>query len=290
MSSFDYYNDPSLHGNYQYVTLNDIINDYMTNRDADDYTSTVPRYKVLYQAKRGLRELYYDVLREIRAIELDLSPMLTVVLPPDFVNYVRISWVGEDGQLHPMAMDNSMSIAQVYLQDNNYNLLFDDEGCVLQDDGLPAGASGVDIEPENTTGSNCTCYSVCYDGFLPNKDNSRVFPNGKFRLDPSAGLIQFGSDAKGKSIVLEYISDGLFTGCEGLPEAQIRVHKFAESALLDFIFYQLVKNRRNVPANEKHRARKEYYNSRRITKRRINALRFSDIKQVFKGDSKWIKN
>jgi len=289
MSSFDYYNDPTQHGNYQYVTLNDLINDYMMSRDADDFTSTVPRYKVLYQAKRGLRELYYDVLREVRAIELDLSPMLTVVLPPDFVNYVRISWVGEDGQLHPMAMDNRMSIAQVYLQDNNYNLLFDDEGCVLQDDGLPAGASPVD-DSDSTIGSNCSCYSVCYDGFLPNKDNSTVFTNGKFRLDPSAGLIQFGSDAKGKSIVLEYISDGLFTGCEGQPEAQIRVHKFAESALLDFIFYQLVKNRRNVPANEKHRARKEYYNSRRIAKRRINTLRFSDIKQVFKGDSKWIKN
>lgn len=289
MSSFDYYNDPSQHVDYQYVTLNDLINDYMMSRDADDYTSTVSRYKVLYQAKRGLRELYYDVLREVRAIEMDLSPMLTVILPPDFVNYVRISWVGDDGQLHPMAMDNKMSIAQIYLQDNNYNLLFDNDGCVLQDDVLPAGASAVD-DSESSTSSNYSCYNVCYDGFLPNKDNSLVFTNGKFRLDSSAGLIQFGSDAKGKSIVLEYISDGLFTGCEGQPEAQIRIHKFAESALLDFIFYQLIKNRRNVPANEKHRARKEYYNSRRIAKRRINALRFSDIKQVFKGDSKWIKN
>lgn len=289
MSSFDYYNDPSQHGDYQYVTLNDLINDYMMSRDADDYTSTVSRYKVLYQAKRGLRELYYDVLREVRAIEMDLSPMLTVILPPDFVNYVRISWVGDDGQLHPMAMDNKMSIAQIYLQDNNYNLLFDNDGCVLQDDVLPAGASAVD-DSESSTSSNYSCYNVCYDGFLPNKDNSLVFTNGKFRLDSSAGLIQFGSDAKGKSIVLEYISDGLFTGCEGQPEAQIRIHKFAESALLDFIFYQLIKNRRNVPANEKYRARKEYYNSRRIAKRRINALKFSDIKQVFKGDSKWIKN
>lgn len=289
MSSFDYYNDPSQFGNYQYVTLNDLINGYMMGRDADDYTSTVPRYKVLYQAKRGLRELYYDVLREVRAIELDLSPMLTVVLPPDFVNYVRISWVGENGVLHPMAMDNRMSIAQVYLQDNNFDLLFDADGCVLQDDVLPAGASD-NMDDVNSSNSNCSCYSVCYDGFTPNKDNSNVFSNGKFRLDTSSGLIQFGSDAKGKSIVIEYISDGLFTGCEGQPEAQIRVHKFAESSLLDFIFYQLIKNRRNVPANEKHRARKEYYNSRRIAKRRINALRFSDIKQVFKGDSKWIKN
>ena len=56
----------------------------MMSRDSDDYTSNVPRYKVLYQAKRALRELYFDVARDIKAIELDLSPTLNVVLPPDF--------------------------------------------------------------------------------------------------------------------------------------------------------------------------------------------------------------
>jgi hypothetical protein len=287
MSSFDYYNTPSQHGNYQYVTLNELINDYMMSRDADDFTSNVPRYKVLYQAKRGLRELYYDVLKEIRAIELELSPMLSIVLPPDFVNYVRISWVGEDGQLHPLAQDSSMSMAQIYLQDNDFSILFDDEGCVLQADNHPAGSSTTLNADAGSEGSNS--YDFCYGGFSPNKDASTVFPNGKFRLDPSSGLIQFSSDVQGKRIVLEYISDGLYTGCEGREEAEVRVHKFAEQALLDFIFHGLIKNRRNVPANEKQRARKEFFNSRRVTKRRISALRFSELKQVFKGDSVWVK-
>jgi hypothetical protein len=44
-----------------------------------------------------------------------------------------------------------------------------------------------------------------------------------------------------------------------------------------------------VPANEKARAQKEYSNSKRITKRRLNTLTFTDLIQVFKGDSKWIK-
>lgn len=282
MSDFDYYNDPSQFGNYQYVTLEQLINDYMMSRDADDYTSTVPRYKVLYQAKRGLRELYYDVLKEVKAIELDLSPTLNITLPPDFVNYVRISWVGEDGQLHPMAMDNKMSIAKVYLQDNNFNLLFDNEGNVLEAGETP----NVNVEGNNLSQ---TCYNICYDGFAPNKDNSNTFTNGKFRIDTSSGIIQFGSDAVGKTIVLEYISDGLYTENESQPDQGIKIHKFAESTLLDFIFYQLIKNRRNVSANEKHRARKEFYNSRRITKRRINSLKLSEILQIFKGDSKWVK-
>lgn len=273
MTDLEYYDDSTQFGNYQYVSLESLINDYLMSRDDDDFTATSPRYKILYQAKRGIRELYYDVLRNVKAIELDLSPTLNVILPPDFVNHVRISWVGTDGKLHPMAMDNRMTVAQVYLQSNDYNLLFDNEGNVLE------GSSRKNITQDLTNE-----YEIHYDGFIPNKNMANVFTNGKFRIDANAGVIQFGSDAEYKSIVLEYISDGLYGD-----DQNIKIHKFAEAALLSFIHYELIKNRRNVPANEKARARKEYFNNRRITKRRINSLNLSEILQVFKGDSKWVK-
>lgn len=288
-NSQDYYNDSDRYGEYQYVTLKEVIDNFMMSRDSDDYHGTTPRFKVLFQAMRGIREFYYDILREVNSIELELSPTLSVVLPPDYINYVRISWVDGNGQLHPMAMDNSMSIAREYLQDNDYNYLFDNEGCVLQ------GNSGYRTDQVNTTGASntgsghgCTA-ATCTCSFTPNSDLSKSFPNGKYKIDKSRGVIQFGSDAFGKNIVLEYISDGLYTGCEGRPEDEIRVHKFAEGALMDFMYYELIKNRRKVPANEKHRARKEYYNSRRIAKLRINAIKVADLLQVFKGSSKWIK-
>lgn len=288
MASIDYYNDPSQFGNYQYITLKEIINNFIMSRDADDYMATVPRFKILYHAMRGLREFYFDILQEIRAIELELSPNLTVTLPPDFVNYVRISWVDSNGQLHPMAQDKRMSIAQEYLQDDNYNLLFDSNGCVLQgtsqvgmDDNDVSDLAGLD----NGHIQNFTFCNL----FQPNRDMSNHFPNGRYKINKSSGVIEFGSDAMGRTIVLEYISDGLFTGCEGQPEDEIRIHKFAEGAILNFIFYELIKNRRNVPQNEKHRARKEYYNSRKNAKQRINTLRKDELLQVFKGSSRWIK-
>jgi hypothetical protein len=289
MASIDYYNTPSGHGNYQYITLEEIINNYLMSRDEDDNTARVPRYKILYQSFRGLREFYYDVLNEIRAISLELSPSLNVVLPPDFVNYVRISWVDSQGQLHPMAIDTSMSIAEEYLQDNNYNLLFDNDGCVLIGESEDEDLDN-DISPDaDLIGNPYYSYTFCNGGFAPNANMSNYFGNGKYNIDKSRGIIQFGSDAKGKEIVLEYISDGVYTGCEGRPEAEIRIHKFAEAAVLDYIYYQLIKNRGNIPANEKLRARKEYYNSRRIAKTRINTLRKDEIIQAFKGDSRWIK-
>ena len=287
--SADYYADSTLHGNYQYVTLEEIINNYIMSRDEDDNTISTPRYKILYQAKRALRELYYDVVGEVRAVELELNPnSLTVILPPDFVNYVRISWVDANGRLYPMARDNKMTVANVYLQDNEFNLLFDDDGCVLQGSDKLNVEGNTQIDADIDVGS-LRRYDFCNNLYLPNQDMSKVFVNGKYRIDRSSGLIHFGSRVGGKDIVLEYISDGLYTGCEGRAEAEIRVNKFAEQAMLDFIYYNLIKNRNKIPGNEKIRARKEYYNQRRVAKSRINSIRIDEILQVFKGDSRVIK-
>jgi len=288
ITSEEYYNDPKKFGNYQYITLEEIINDFLMSRDSDDYTSTTPRFKVLYQAMKGVREFYFDILQEVRAIELELSPNLNVILPPDFVSYVRISWVDDRGQLHPMAQDNRKSIAQEYLQDDNFAYLFDDEGAVLQGETqLPMDEIQFDEEDEAAIDKDRFEFG---NNFEPNKDLSRVFNNGRYRINKSAGVIEFGSDAKGRMIVLEYISDGLYTGVEGNSEQGIKVHKFAEEAISSFIFYQLIKNRRTVPQSEKMRARKESFNNRRIAKQRINGLKKSELSQIFKGSTKWIKD
>lgn len=288
LTSEQYY-DPSNSsnwGNFQYVTLEQLVNDYMMSREDDDFTSMTPRFRVLYQAMRSFRELYYDVAQEIKGIKLTLSPSLQITLPPDYVQYVRISWVDDYGRLHVMAEDRKMDIAQDYLQDSEYNLTFDDDGCVLIGSGLPLPLSNPSAD------SDSGCYTMdFYDngGYQPNRDMSRVFVNGKYRIDKNAGIIQFASDTEGKEVVLEYISDGLFTGCEGRPENEIRIHKFAESAVRDFIYYELIKNRKNVPSFEKARARKEFGNSRRVAKMKIQPLRKEEILQVMRGESKVIK-
>ena len=290
-SSADYYDDGSRHGEYQYVKMQDIVNNYIMARDSDDYTSGTPRTKIIYQTRRAFREFYYDILREVRAVSLELSPSLQVTLPPDYVNYVRISWIDQNGELRPMAVDNRMNISQEYLQDSDYELLFDDEGCVLIEDSVDTNPNQPDISADIGTGvlGSYHKYSFCSGGFRPNLDTSRVFNNGKYRIDNNLGIIQFGSGVEGKEIVVEYISDGLYTGCEGRPAEELRIHKFAETAVLDYVYYNLIKQRRNVPFNEKQRARKEYFNSRRRAKLRINTLRKDEILQSFRASSKWIK-
>lgn len=278
--AIDYYTDDSLHGNYQYVTLEDIVNNYIMSGQDDDYTSNVDKYKVLFQARRAFRELYFDVMQEIKGISLDLSPQLNVTLPQDYVNYVRISWLDSLGKLHPMAANDKLSIATEYLQDNEFELLFDNEGDILEGSGLEVTPSVVQTEANQY-------YQFCGNGFTPNINLSNVYSNGSFRVDKNNGLIKFGSEISSKTIVLEYISDGLFTNSEGAVD--LRIHKFAETAVYDWMYWKLVERRRNVPANEKARARKEWFNSRRLVKRRISTIRADELRQVFKGTNKWVK-
>ncbi len=287
MSDQDYYEDSEQHGNYQYVLLEQVINDIMANMDEDSYLSNMPRHKILYHAKRGIRELYYDIMQEIKAIEIEMGPTLKIVLPPDYVNYVRISCVGENGELFPLAHDSRMSIARSYLQDHEYNLLYDHEGCVLEGSGKRDTVSSEDEE-----GSTVSSFSFDYrysNSFTPNLDRSRVYNNGKFSINKLDGVIEFNSDVFSKNIVVEYISDGLYVSdCEGEEEG-IKVHKFAETALIDYIKYRIVANKRTAPAVEKQFSRKEYFRSARVAKSRIKSFRLENIIQASKGDSVWIK-
>lgn len=289
MAAIDYYEDSSQYGNYQYITLEQIVNNYMMSLTDNNYTFGALRRQVLYHARRCLREFYYDVLREVKGIEMELSPSLTMTLPPDYVSYVRISWVDTAGQLHPMSIDNRISIAQEYLQDNNYELLFDNNGCVLIGESNRENLTSSPVSPDSDIASSLNySYSICDDGFRPNLDTSRIFINGKYRIDKNRGIIAFGSNAEGKNVVLEYISDGLFTECDGGSEADIKIHKFAESATLAFIYNELIKGT-TAPFNEKRRASKEYYNLRRLAKLRINPIRKDEILKMLSSSSKWVK-
>jgi len=288
--SADYYDDQDLHGNYQDVTLEDLVNNYIMSGQDDDFTSTVPRHLVLYQARRAFKELYFDAVQEIKGVALELSNTLTVTLPPDFVNYVRISWLGDDGLLRPMATNNKMSIAKDYLQDNDYGILFDNDGCPLvgTDEGIPLDPiTGAPIVSTSTVSEQD--FNTTIIQFNPNKNFTNVYANGSYIIDKNQGLIKFGSEVFGSIVVLEYISDGLYTGCEGRAEADLRIHKFAEDAVYNWIYWKLIERRRNVPANAKILARKEWFNSRRICKRRMQTIRPDELRQIFKGSNKWIK-
>lgn len=281
----DYYNNDQNHGNYQYTTIKDIVNNFMFSQTDDSYVANVNRNNVSYHAKRAVQELYYDVVNEIIRIEFDLNPTLIIPLPHDYVSYVRISWVDDRGKLHPLSVNNSCNLAQAYLQDHDFEYLYNDEGDILQGNHLQETEPTGGIPDDNyhdpgyygADGIGTPCF---------NANLSQNFRNGSYIIDRDRGIIQFSSAVQGRTISIEYISDGLFQRTD----AEIRINKFAEQAVYDFIYFNLVKTHRNVPEREKFRAERTWYNSRRVAKRRIQPVRYEEFRQIMRGQSKFIKD
>ena len=115
-----YYDNSSNWGSYQFVKLSDIINNFYAFYVGDDKViNDVSRYDVVFHAKRGLQEIHYDALNDIRALELEVGEDLQTELPKDFVRLVKISWVDDRGRLRPMITDKNTRTAEAFLQDDN---------------------------------------------------------------------------------------------------------------------------------------------------------------------------
>jgi hypothetical protein len=119
-------------GSYQYVSLEDIVNNFMLMYQGNNsLINNINRYQVLFHAKRGIQELNYDAMKEIKILELTVCDQLRFVLPPDYVNWVRIS-KEENGMLFPLTENIQTNWSGAYLQDNDCQILFDIDGNVLK--------------------------------------------------------------------------------------------------------------------------------------------------------------
>ena len=95
-----YYNssNASKWGDYRFVTLADVINNFNVIYVGEDkLISKASRVDILFHAKRGLAELSYDVLKSFKAQEVVVPNTLSIPLPHDYVNYRAVSLVGADG-------------------------------------------------------------------------------------------------------------------------------------------------------------------------------------------------
>ena len=88
-------------GGYQFVSLKDIINQFMLVYVGED--KIIPKAKrldVAFHAQRALAELSFDTLKSFKAQEITVPASLQMILPQDYVNYTKISWVDSAGIKH----------------------------------------------------------------------------------------------------------------------------------------------------------------------------------------------
>ena len=98
-----YYNNSSNFGNYQFTSLDDIINQFMVAYIGEEkIISKASRTDVQFHAMRALAELSFDTFKSIKSQEIELPPSLTMILPHDYVNYTRVLSVDSSGVKHPL--------------------------------------------------------------------------------------------------------------------------------------------------------------------------------------------
>ena len=285
------------YGSYQYVKLKDIINNFIVGYvGAGKLIQNAKRTDVIFHAKRGLQEFSYDTLKSIKSSELTIPKSLTLVLPQDYVNYVKCSYVDQTGILHPIYPANNLTTSPFSTQAQ------DSAGIPTQD------SFGNDIETESITqkrwhtantsflngNNNFTNDLWAYNfnligdmGALWGRrygiDPQYAQSNGWFNINEREGKLSFSSTLVDRLIVFEYVSDGLAT------DLDTKVPKLAEEAMYSYLMYALISTRINQPEYVVQRLRKEKSAKLRNAKIRLSNIKLEEITQVMRGKSKWIK-
>ena len=287
------------YGSYSYITLNNIINNFLVAYvGKNKLVLDVKRTDVMFHAKRGLQEFSYDTLKSIHSQELNIPASLSVILPQDYVNYVRVSWIDQLGVKRIIYPANNLTIAP-------FGTPVQDQAGVPTQDNFGENIEGTSITEERWKKANDTLidgqqgnsidevidFQNAY-GFEGSWNWGRQYGldpqlsqiNGWFNMNEREGKISFSSNLAGKLIVLEYVSDGLSYDLE------TKVPKMAEDALYAHILYSIISTRINQPEYVVQRLKTDRRAKLRNAKIRLSNIKLDEIVQVMRGKSKWIKH
>jgi len=283
----NYYTTASSFGNYQTISLKDIINNFEIAYVGEG--KIIPKQKrsnIVFFAKRALQELSYDTLKSEKSQEIEISPNLVMALPHDYVNYVKITWKDTSGVERIIYQADKTSNPLSILQDGSYNYLFDSNNNL-------STSTDSDTWLDFKASSNATSdTSVDDSGFDTSTSNggrfglepSKAQSNGVFYIDPLKSRIHFSADINGKTVTLKYISDSLAT------DDEMKVHKFVEEAIYKFIAHSILASSSGVQEYIVARFKKEKFAAVRNAKLRLSNLKIEDLTQVMRGKSKQIKH
>ena len=434
-------------GGYQFISLTEVINQFMLVYVGED--KIIPKAKrldVAFHAQRALQELSFDTFKSTRSHEITLPPSLQMILPQDYVNYTKVSWVDSAGIKHLLypasktsnptnplqdtsgdfvlkAIGTLTDTSPIIVLDGEYgniqvgmivsapnvgflslvvatsnaggittieisnpatytgtetlmfapadnSLVLEEEstfilenvtwtagedkitqapntdvsnikvGMLVSHEEFPVGTTVVDVNGAVITtsepsilASTPTTNEVTFistpkdsdtwanynsatpsenqnnyqddtywplDGSRYGLDPQHAQTNGSFYIDENTGKIHFSSNLSGKTVILDYISDGLAQ--QIIPVINMKdiaydtngfeplIHKFAEEAMYKWISHAILSGKANIPEYQVNRLKKERFAAVRTAKLRLSNIKLEELTQVLRGKSKQIKH
>ena len=258
ISDQDYQENSEHWGENQYVTLKNIIDNILILADNDSYFKNIDRFNARIYGKLAIKKTNVDVKVQNKAVRIMLSPSRVIPFPRYMTNWNRVSVMNtcetDEDKLYMNVLNiNNIPITADYLQDNEYELIYDETGEIIQTE---------DINPDF---SYCSCKVQCPDEVYDDCVNyTEKYKDSWVKANQKGGYFEFSNDLVGESIVIEYKSAGL----EGLDDSDILVHHDLELTIMNYIQFNLLRGKRNVPKDEW----KDYYKTYKIEKARSEQL------------------
>ena len=276
------------YGDYQFVSIKDIINNFIISYVGEEkLISKLKRSDVAFHAQRGLQELSFDTLPSFKSFEIEVPPTLYMILPKDYVNYIKMSWVDINGIERILYPTSKTSNPSAILQDDAYEYLFDNqdrEKLLAQESETLKRFRDNKANRNNLNSSDIDLLNVHHYGRRYGLDPQHAQSNGVFFIDRAKGIVHFGSSMVGNIVTLKYISDGVGT------DQEMVVHKFAEEAMYKYIAHAVLSTRINTPEYVVQRYKKDLRAAKRNAKLRLSNIKLEEITQVLRGKSKQIKH
>jgi|TARA_R110000823_G_scaffold7244_3_gene26543 hypothetical protein len=299
-----YYASAGDHGNYRYIPLSDIIDSFTAAYVGEGkICENVILNDITFHAIRGLQELSYDTFKCTKDLEITIPSTLVLVMPLDYVNYVKLSWSDSNG------------IERVIYPATKTSNPFNVSQAITNQGGFATGGSNTDLT--RTTAVDGNFNSDTWDNYSANStsdmgstdadnmddsygnligtrygiDPQHAQANGSFFIDEIQGKFHFSSNISGKTMVLKYISDGISsTSNNGIDLTTSLVPKLAEEAIYKHILYGILSAKKDAPSGTLQTIKKERFAETRKAKLRLSNIKIEELTQVLRGASKIIKH
>ena len=298
-----YYATGGMHGSYQYIPLNEIIDSFSaTYVGKGKLCENVVLNDITFHAIRGLQELSYDTIKSTKDWEVEIPSTLVLVMPLDYVNYVKLSWSDSNGIeriIYPTSKtSNPLNITEPVDEDwGGFTIAGVDAAQDLTStESSDTNASYVGNTTSDIGSVDADNVDDLYGNLLGARygiDPQHAQANGSFFINESAGKFHFSSNISGKTVVLRYISDGLAATSptdQSIDLTQSLIPKLAEEAIYKHILYGVLLARKDSPAGLLAQIKKERFAETRKAKLRLSNIKLEELTQVLRGSSKVIKH
>ena len=163
-----------------YTSIDEVVNDFQLMMDDTSYDKDANVYQLRLLALQGLRELKFDAEQEVKTSELFVnSTNLRCTLPSDFVKLLRVGYKNSADEFVSLGYKSDLSLDAGVTSQISEDPYDENNPYFHTDMGRKYGVGG---------GQNALGY---------------------YRLNRDLNSISFSSDLAGKTVFVEYISDGI---------------------------------------------------------------------------------